>query len=100
MSNKLKLIIFSLAFTFLLFIFVIVPLTSYQVDPAVISADEFATNYAYFPFVQKIATSFATGVAKQTNETVVTYGFLAVGGILGSVAVLLPFSDRLEIDEE
>ncbi len=94
MSKRLKLVLFSIAFTALLFVFIVIPLTTTTaVTPQSQPVDQLATTYAYMPFVEKIATSFATNVARPTEGSFVTYGFLSLGGILGSIAVLLPFSD-------
>ncbi len=100
MSKKLKLFVFSIAFTALLFIFIVIPLTITAIEPQIQPVEQLATNYAYMPFAEKLATSFATGFAEQTEGSIVTYGFLSLGGVLGSIAVLLPFSDQNQSDKE
>lgn len=100
MSKIFKLVVFSIAFTALLFVFIIIPLTTTAIAPQNQPVEQLATTYAYMPFVQKLTTSFATGFAQQTEQSFVTYGFLSLGGVLGSIAVLLPFSDRNQSDQE
>lgn len=101
MSQKLKIFVFSITLIGLLFVFIVLPFANAGLTPPEPSVQSpTATGYAYLPFIEKVATNFATGLARQSDQSFVTYGFLSLGGVLGCVSVLLPFTGDNSSDQD
>jgi hypothetical protein len=100
MKKLKRVMLVTVVFTILGVIFFGIPLAMAQPISPVNILTDVATNYAYLPVVHTMATGMAMIVSPQVAKVASVYGFLAFGGMIGIVAVVLPHVGLNESDDE